>query len=203
MINMKKLSALVLLAIASATLLSCSKDDPVPELDQEVITDVSLTFTEVDGNDGVIGTAMEYNASSDEGIGLGGNVVIDDIDGLEAGKRYLVEITAFNGIANEDVTEEIEEEGDHHQFFFVGSAFLGENGFLEYMYDDEDEDGNPIGLRGYITVDENAGSTTGMLNLVLRHDLDKDFEGANNPSWENFVQAGGESDLDIDFDVIL
>ncbi|WP_137403306.1 hypothetical protein [Echinicola rosea] len=200
---MKKLSALVLLAIASATLLSCSKDDPVPELDQEVITDVSLTFTEVDGNDGVIGTAMEYNASSDEGIGLGGNVVIDDIDGLEAGKRYLVEITAFNGIANEDVTEEIEEEGDHHQFFFVGSAFLGENGFLEYMYDDEDEDGNPIGLRGYITVDENAGSTTGMLNLVLRHDLDKDFEGANNPSWENFVQAGGESDLDIDFDVIL
>lgn len=146
---------------------------------------------------------MEYNASSDEGLGLGGDVVIDDIDGLVSGKRYLLKITAFNGIANEDVTEEIEEEGDHHQFFFVGSAFIGNTSFLEYAYADEDEDGNPIGLMGYVTVNENAGSENGIFNLVLRHDLDKNHEGADNPSWENFVQAGGESDLDIDFDVIF
>ena len=114
-----------------------------------------------------------------------------------------MKITAFNGIANEDVTEEIEEEGDHHQFFFVGSAFIGNTSFLEYAYADEDEDGNPIGLMGYVTVNENAGSENGIFNLVLRHDLDKNHEGADNPSWENFVQAGGESDLDIDFDVIF
>ncbi|AGA79260.1 hypothetical protein [Echinicola vietnamensis] len=200
---MKKLSVLTLIAMVSVALLSCSKDDPVPELDQEVITNVSLTFTEVDENDDIIGSAMEYNASSDEGLGLGGDVVIDDIDGLVSGKRYLLKITAFNGIANEDVTEEIEEEGDHHQFFFVGSAFIGNTSFLEYAYADEDEDGNPIGLMGYVTVNENAGSENGIFNLVLRHDLDKNHEGADNPSWENFVQAGGESDLDIDFDVIF
>ncbi|QDH80139.1 hypothetical protein FKX85_14275 [Echinicola soli] len=200
---MKKLSALAVMTILSVALLSCGKDDPVPELDQEVITDVTLTFTEVDGNDDIIGTAMEYNASSDEGIGLGGNVIIDDIDGLEPGKRYLVEITAYNGIANEDITEEIKEEGDEHQFFFLGSAFTGESTILEYAYDDEDEDRNPIGLRGFVTVNENTGNGTSVFNLVLRHDLDKNFEGADNPSWENFVQAGGESDLDIDFDVIF
>ncbi|AWW33289.1 hypothetical protein DN752_21795 [Echinicola strongylocentroti] len=197
---MKKLSIITLITLFSVTLLSCGKDDPVPELDQEVITEVTLTFTEID-EAGNLGTSMEYVASSSEGIELGGDVQIDEINGLEAGKKYLLEISAYNGIANEDITEEIEEEGDHHQFYFVGSAFVGDNATLMYEYDDQDEDGNPVGLEGYVTVNETINSNTGTFNLVLRHDLNKDYEGADNPSWSDFVQAGGESDLDIDFPV--
>jgi hypothetical protein len=41
------------------------------------------------------------------------------------------------------------------------------------------------------------------MRVVLRHDLNKGFAGANNPTFANFVQAGGETDLDITFPVIL
>ncbi|WP_200977261.1 hypothetical protein [Echinicola sp. 20G] len=190
-----------LLFATSITLVSCSKDDPVPELDQEVITEVTLTFTEIDNSGASMGTSLEYGASSDEGIALGGSLQIDDIDGLESGKRYLMEISAYNGIADEDITEEIEEEADEHQFFFLGSAFTGSTSFMTYTYDDVDENNNPIGLVGQVTVDETLLSNTGQIRVILRHALDKDYEGAENPHWADYAQAGGESDLDITFDV--
>ncbi len=180
---------------------SCSKDDPVPEIDQEVITEVTLTFTEIDESRTEIGTALEYQASAAEGIALGGNLDIDIISGLQTGKRYLLEITAYNNIADEDITVEIQEAGAEHQFYFLGSAFVGNQSFMGYEYDDQDQNGNPIGLKGIVTVDNSLESNTGDFRLVLRHDSDKEFEGANNPHWENFAQAGGESDLDITFDV--
>jgi len=198
---MKNKFSLVLLLTLATTLLSCSKDDPVPELDQEVITDVTLTFTEVDDNGNSLGGSLEYVASAAEGIELGGNLEIDVINGLESGKRYLLEVSAYNGIAEEDITAEIEEEADEHQFYFLGSAFMGNTSFMEYNYNDEDENGQPIGLKGFVTVDESLTSNNGQIRLVLRHALDKSFEGAENPHWEDFVQAGGESDLDITFEV--
>ncbi|MDN3670577.1 hypothetical protein QWY93_14740 [Echinicola jeungdonensis] len=180
---------------------SCSKDDPVPELDQEVITKVTLTFTEIDESGSKIGTALKYQASAMEGIALGGNLNIDIISGLQTGKRYLLEITAYNDIADEDITVEIQEAGAEHQLYFLGSAFVGDQSFMNYEYDDEDQNGNPIGLKGIVTVDNSLKSNTGELRLVLRHDSNKEFEEAQNPHWGNFTQAGGESDLDITFEV--
>lgn len=193
--------SLALLLSVTLSFLSCSKDDPVPELDQEVITEVTVSFTEVDDNGNTLGASMEFEARAEEGIALGGNLDIDVITGLESGKRYLMEVTAYNGIAEEDITEEIEEEADEHQFYYLGSAFVGNSSFMAYTYDDEDENGNPIGLKGLVTVDESLSSNTGQIRVILRHDLDKDYEGADQPHWENFVQAGGESDLDITFNV--
>ncbi|GAB3666496.1 hypothetical protein GCM10028791_42320 [Echinicola sediminis] len=193
--------SLALLLSVTLSFLSCSKDDPVPELDQEVITEVTLSFTEVDDNGNTLGASLEFEARAEEGIALGGNLDIDVITGLESGKRYLMEVSAYNGIAEEDITEEIEEEADEHQFYYLGSAFVGNSSFMTYTYDDEDENGNPIGLKGLVTVDESLSSNTGQIRVILRHDLDKDYEGADQPHWENFVQAGGESDLDITFNV--
>ncbi|UCS92917.1 hypothetical protein KZP23_19965 [Echinicola marina] len=196
-----KLLPLTFLLGLTIILTSCSKDDPVPELDQEVITDVTLTFTEVDESGLSIGSSMDFVASSEGGLSLDGNLDIETIIGLESGKSYRMEITAYNGIADEDITEEIEEEADEHQFYFLGSAFVGENSFMEYAYDDTDTNGNPIGLNGIVKVDENLVSNSGKIRIVLRHDLDKSFTGADNPHWENYVQAGGESDLDLSFEV--
>ena len=74
---------------------------------------------------------------------------------------------------------------------------------LTYVYDDEDEDGNPIGLRGFVTVASSPASNNAQFRMILRHDLDKSFSGINNPNFENFVQAGGETDLDITFPLVL
>lgn len=185
----------------SLCLISCEKDDPLPEVDQEVITDLTLRFSEVnDSGEVVAGSGFEVVASDAEGISLGNSPEIDVIEGLEAGKKYLLEISLYNGIAGEDVTVEVAEDDTEHQFYFLGSTLVGETAFLSYEYNDEDINAQPVGLKGYLTVGSPA-ITTGTFRVVLRHDLDKAFEGANNPNFESFEQAGGETDLDVTFQV--
>lgn len=201
---MKKLNFNILLLLLSASVLifsSCESNDPEDENEGELITDVTLKFTEVDPAQGFIGTPFEVQASDPDGLELGNNPTIETIN-LEIGKTYLLELSLFNRIENEDITEEIEEEADEHQFFFLGSAFVG-SPVLTYIYDDEDGDGNPIGLRGFVTVASVPSFNNAQFRLILRHDLNKSFVGANNPNFENFVEAGGETDLDITFPLVL
>lgn len=197
-----KLASTLLISI-SFFMASCEKDDPVPEIDQEVITDVTLTFTEVDESNQAVGTSIVAVASDDQGITLGNSLEIDIISSLETGKRYQLDISLFNSIAGEDVTEEIDEDDTEHQFYFLGSALVGDEAFLSYVYDDADSNGNPVGLKGFVTVDESPTVNTGSFRVVLRHDLNKDYEGADNPNFGNFDQAGGETDLDVTFQVTL
>ncbi len=191
---------LLLIAIITFSV-ACSSDDPEIESEEEVITDVTLTFTEVDESGAALSASFDVLASDPEGLELGSSPTIGSIT-LEAGKRYLLEIELYNSIEDEDITEEILEEDDEHQFYFLGSAFVG-TPVLTYVYDDEDGDGNPIGLRGFVTVAESPAVNNAQFRLVLRHDLNKGFSGANNPNFENFVNAGGETDLDIIFPLII
>lgn len=191
---------LLLIAIIAFSV-ACSSDDPEIESEEEVITDVTLTFTEVDESGAALSASFDVLASDPEGLELGSSPTIGSIT-LEAGKRYLLEIELYNSIEDEDITEEILEEDDEHQFYFLGSAFVG-TPVLTYVYDDEDGDGNPIGLRGFVTVAESPAVNNAQFRLVLRHDLNKGFPGANNPNFENFVNAGGETDLDIIFPLII
>jgi hypothetical protein len=180
---------------------ACTSDDPEIEKEQEIITDVTLSFTEVDNNNNPVGNPVEFKAFDPQGLELGNNPTIQTIQ-LGIGKRYLLEIDLFNSIENEDITEEILEEADEHQFFFLGTAFVG-SPVLTYTYADEDKNGNPIGLKGYVQVSSAPGFNNAQFRLILRHDLNKSFPGANNPNWQNFVQAGGETDLDITFPLVL
>ena len=203
---MEKLSPKLLIDIFvsfSLCLTSCEKEDPVPEVDQEVITDVTLLFSEVDESGEIVaGSGFEVVARDAEGISLGNFPEIDTIEGLEAGKKYLLQISLYNGIAGEDVTVEVAEDDTEHQFYFLGSTLVGETAFLSYEYNDEDSNAQPVGLRGYVTVGSPA-IATGTFRIVLRHDLNKTFEGSNDPNFENFEQAGGETDLDVTFQVIV
>jgi len=179
---------------------SCEKDDPVPEIDQELITELTLTFEEInEAGDVVPNSKFEVTAKDAEGISLGGSPHIEDIVDLVPGKTYQLSIELYNDIADEVMTEEIAEHGDEHQFYFIGSAFVGNAAFLQYSYTDEDENGKPIGLKGLVTVDESVN--TGSFRVVLRHGLNKSFNGADQPSFEAYETAGGESDLDITFQV--
>lgn len=195
--NLRKLS-LYLFAVLTLGFASCESDDPEAENDGEVITDVQLNFQELDGSGNPIGLVTSFKASDPEGIEVGTAPTIERIT-LTRGKTYRMTIEVRNGIKNEDITAEILEEADKHQFFFLGSAFTGN--ILTITYNDPS--GKLIGLRNRLTVSSSPGTNNTSMQVVLRHDLDKNFPGATNPNFANFVQAGGESDLDITFPITI
>ena len=108
-----------------------------------------------------------------------------------------IEVT--NAIKGQDITQEILTEAAAHQFFFLGQVF--DSSFLSIQY--ADAGGIALGLKTTVTVSPSTGTNNSSMRVVLRHDLNKSFAGANNPNFANFVQAGGETDLDITFPVIF
>jgi len=198
MFNSRK-NLLYVMAFVALAFTSCESDDPVIENDGEVITDVTLSFQELNATGNPVGAVTTFKASDPQGIEVGTSPTIDNVS-LTQGKTYSMKIEVRNSIENEDITEEIIEEADEHQFFFLGSAFVG-SPVLTYQY--ADPSGKLIGVEGKVTVSTSPGFNNATMRIVLRHDLDKNFPGATNPNFENFVQAGGESDLDITFPLIL
>ncbi|MBN3518871.1 hypothetical protein JYB62_02550 [Algoriphagus lutimaris] len=196
--NYLKKPTLLIAMMVSLALASCKSEDPVPENDEELITDVTLRFTEVDASGNAIGTPFEFVASDPQGVELG-DPTIETVE-LVKGKSYQMEIFLYNSIADEDITEEVQEESDEHQFYFLGTAFVG-SPVLTYTYDDLN--GEIIGLKGQVEVAEFPGFNNANMRIILRHDLDKNFPGADNPNFENFTQAGGETDLDLTFPLVL
>lgn len=189
---------LYLFAALGFALASCESEDPIEENEGEVITDVTLTFQEIDASNNPVGSPFSFTASDPEGIEVGATPTIETVT-ITRGKMYLMTIEVFNSIENEDITEEIEEEADEHQFYFLGSAI--DNNILSISY--ADEGGIALGLQNMVNVSSSPGANNAQMRVVLRHDLDKNFPGATNPNFANFVQAGGESDLDITFPVVI
>jgi hypothetical protein len=108
-----------------------------------------------------------------------------------------IEVT--NAIKGQDITQEILTEAAAHQFFFLGQVF--DSSFLSIQY--ADAGGIALGLKTTVTVSPSTGTNNSSMRVVLRHDLNKSFSGANNPTFANFALAGGETDLDITFPVIF
>lgn len=190
---------LYLLALTAFAFASCESEDPVIENEEEVITDVTLKFTELNSAGAPIGTAVSFKASDPQGIELGDAPTIQTVN-LTKGKNYRMEITVFNSIENEDITAEILTEADEHQFYFLGTAFVG-SAPITITYDDPN--GKLIGLRTKVGVAVSPGFNNAIMRVILRHDLNKSFAGATNPNFQNYEQAGGESDLDINFPVVI
>lgn len=190
---------LIALVLASFTILSCDSEDPVPENDGELITDVTLTFQEIDANGDEVGEPFDFTASDAEGIEIGSTPEVETVM-LAKGKTYQMSIVVYNSVAGENITEEISEESDEHQFYFLGSAFVG-TPILTYEYDDEG--GINLGLKGIVNVDQNPELNNASMQILLRHALDKSYPGATNPNFTDYAQAGGESDLDITFPVVV
>ncbi len=195
--NLQKLP-IYLFAILAMGFASCESDDPVPENDAEVITDVTLTFQELDATGAAVGTPFTAKASDPEGIEVGATPTIETVT-LAKGKNYRMNITLTNGIEGEDITEEVLEESDEHQFFFLGGAFT--SNILTIAYDDPS--GELIGLQTDLTVSSSPGTNNTQMQVILRHALDKSYPGATNPNFQTYEQAGGETDLDITFPVVI
>lgn len=193
--SMKNLT-LFIFGVFAMGFTSCESEDPFPENDPEVITELILTFVEVNQTLTPISTPFSAIASDPEGIKVGRAPIVQTIN-LEKGKSYIMAIQVLNGIEKEDITKEILTEANDHQFYFLGDSFTQNAISIAYI----DQSGKMLGLENILSTSNTA--FTGEWRVVLRHDLDKNFPGATNPNFANFVQAGGESDLDVTFPVVI
>lgn len=174
------------LVMGSLVLSACSNDDdnPLPVNEVEVITTVTVTLTPEGG-----GTAVTLQSRDLDGDGPTPPVI--EVSGSLAGNTtYSGSIVLLNETVSpaEDITEEVAEEDEEHQFFF---AFTGPISGVTYA--DEDGNGNPLGLAFTLTT-LTAGPAT--LTITLRHEPKKPNDGS-------LADAGGETDVTQRFDLIV
>lgn len=177
---------LMFLTIGTMTFTSCNDDDVEIPNEEELITTLSYTLTPATGNP-VILIFQDLD-------GDGGNDPVITNGTLEANTEYNGSLELLNESESpaENITEEIEEEAEEHQFFF-SSTVPG----LSVAYDDTDSDQNPVGISTILTTGD-AGS--GTLRVILRHEPDK---SANGVSTGDITNAGGETDIEVVFEVTV
>lgn len=167
------------LFLSASLLSSCDKDTvEEPENESELITTVTLTMQEV-------GTTNTVTATFRDPDGEGGNAPtqFDEIV-LKPNKVYHTMITLLDESKTpaENITEEVEEESDEHQFFYTPTSGLN----ITVAYDDKDSKNLPVGLMTNITT---GAASTGKLKVTLKH----------QPGTKNNNIATGETDVELDF----
>jgi len=182
--TIKTLAILSVLAVFTA----CSDDDDSPEviLEEELITTMELTLTNMADPSNVV-TFSSVDLDAD-----GPNVPVVTVTGnLMANSNYTGDISFLNEAESpaEDVTLEIRELEDEHEVFYVSSIA----DFLSSKNGDLDGNGYPVGLE---TTFETGAAATGTLQVVLRHEPLKPNDGT-------LADAGGSTDIEVTFDVTI
>lgn len=181
---MKNIKFLAAILFTSLLFVSCSSDDdtPSPVNEEEVITTLTATLT---------GGGSTITMTSRDLDGDGPNAPVVAVVGeLTAGVTYTGSIVLLNETESpaENITEEVEEESDEHQFFYTVGGGLD----VTATATNTDSNGNPLGTE--FTLTANAAST-GTLTFTLRHEPTKPNTG--------LADAGGETDIAVTFDVTV
>lgn len=186
-LNKKLLWALPAMVVIAFS--SCKKDDPIIPNEEELITTVELTLTPTGSGPDVV-----FNFQDLDGDG-GNSPIIDEPASIMANHDYSASIRFLNEAENpvENITEEVDEEGDEHQIFYQFGAGLNATS----AYTDADANGNPIGLSTELATGD---ASTGTMTITLRHEPDKLATGVSNGDITN---AGGETDIEVTFDVTI
>ncbi len=185
----------------------CKKDDPKPEDVPELITTAILTFTPNDGGSPVIVTATDPDGEGVQDIKADGPI------NLLPAKTYVLKIDLINALAKPTdpaykVTEEVEEEGDEHMFFFAWTnnpfSSPAGDGNIDNRADavnytgaanSIDKNNRPLGLTTtWTTVTPTGTSTvTGTFQVLLKHQPNLKSDTSDSKT--------GETDLDLTFTV--
>ncbi|APZ48141.1 type 1 periplasmic binding fold superfamily protein [Polaribacter reichenbachii] len=178
---MKTIKLLAILFISALTLSSCSDDDHDDDdhdHEEELITTVNYTLT--NGDDVVTLSFVDLDGEG----GADGTYTVSG--SLTANTTYIGAIELLNATEDpaEDITVEVKDEGDEHEFFYSSNI----NG-VSIEKTDEDGDGNPIGIETTLTTGD-AG--VGTLTIVLKHEPTK-------PNDNNADNAGGSTDVEVTF----
>lgn len=195
---MKKLNILTILALILFAFSSCSKNDPVPEIDQEEVGSAKLIFTEVERE--AHGDHYHYNDIKDanvESISFSGSNMVPPVGAhlhLQVGKTYRLDLVATDYLGRE-TQQTFVQRADVHQAFLLGAP---EN-TLTYVYADRDEANKRInvGVKGYLTVEKE--SKTFVFRYIMRHLNTGVKERITAQDWNNsnFTQFTGANDLDL------
>lgn len=185
---MKKLILSFGLILGLLFAVGCDNDDdtPDPVNESEVITTVNVTLTPQGG-----GTAVTLSFVDPDGEGSGQPTIT--VSGpLAASTTYSGAIEFLDEtdpLDVEDITEEVEEEDDEHEVFYLPSAGLN----LTFSNLNLDEDGNPLGTTFTATT---GAASAGSLTVALIHE-------GNKPNDGTLADAGGETDVEVTFNLAI
>ena len=179
---MKKIMAIAFLIALGA----CKKDDnevntPTPTNEEELITTVTLHFTEV------ADTLNNFMVSFKDIDGVGGNDAIIDTIKLGENKTFNVTIELLDESSSpvKNITEEVKEEADEHLFCYT--IFTS-----ELRVNNIDSDGNfPIGIESeWVSGYDEISS----IKIFLKHQPDGQKDGSCYP---------GETDVEVVFPLVI
>jgi hypothetical protein len=197
-INPFKNLQLLAILFSVITIIGCSNDDdiaPEEENEVEILTDVTLIFTNTADNSDVV----RASAQDPDGTGIQELQILDAIT-LAADTEYTLTYEILNALDPADIEnigDEILEEDNEHQFFFsfTENIFADPtgNGNIDATadpinYNDADENGNPVGLSSAWTTAGTA-SSEGSFTVRLQHQPDVK------------TATSGSNDGDTDFEL--
>lgn len=177
----KRIYPLPLLLAFALVFSACEKDDPEIPNEEELITTLTYTLTPVAG-----GSAVTLGFSDLDGDGGAAPVITGGT--LATNQTYNGTLGLLSEAVSppEDIAAEVQAEAEAHQFFFQSSI-----SDLTVAYDDQDANGNPLGINTTLTTGT-AGS--GALTIILRHEPDKSAAGVADGDVSN---AGGSTDIEV------
>lgn len=189
---MKNTFFIFLITISSVTLFSSCQDDNDHDHEQELITTLIYTLTPKTGGSPVV---MTFNDPDGDG-GIAPSITTEGVFLISTIYEGSIVLRNESVMPPRDITTEIKEEADKHQFFF--QALDGVAGRIKFTYADIDNNGNPVGL--LTDVSGSGGPASGKLRLILRHEPKKDAAGVKAG---NITNAGGETDIDVTFNFAM
>ena len=132
---------------------------------------------------------------------------------LTEGETYTVNIEILNELEDpaEDVTIELRDELDEHQFFFTGDAVSSPaseatEAIITQEYADEDANGDPVGLANTIVA---TAAGNGEMTIMLRHMPPVNDTAVKTSGLAELVKNGdvvallGNVDIEVTFDVTV
>ena len=107
------------LAFVPILFISCEKEDPFIPEEPELITTLSYTLTPVNGGDDVVLLFKDIDGDGGEAPSISSGT-------LEVNQEYTGTISLLNEsiMPAENISDEIREEDEDHQFFFQSEFFL-------------------------------------------------------------------------------
>lgn len=169
-------------AAVCSLLVACDKSDDVVEPDEnELITTVSLEFTEQ-------GTTTPRVFTFRDVDGQGGQAPTLDNITLKANATYTLNVKMLDESKSPatDITKEIKEEDDEHLLVFTTTPAS----VLTYTYGDKDAKNLPVGLTGSART---GAAGTGKLRVQLRH----------QPGTKDGTPGPGSDDVNVEFNLTV
>lgn len=186
---------------------SCSKDTPQPEIEQEEPDRALLTFTKLDANGNETQTKVTVDfdeLSHDHDHAHASTATVSEEHGhdhahihLDPNSTYRLNIEMYRD--GQMINDEFIKAADEHQFFFFAKDEEGKpvSNFINYIYEDKDQNNRPIGLKGKFST---FGAGTADIQVILSHGLDKSKVPAGVYNYENYSLIG-DTDMDQAFEL--